>query len=327
MNFYYLGLKEKTIQHNNFFKNAALVTDCTNSKNLAYKEIYEKNIDYNQLENFKKISKFYDRYIKNILKRDKNAKFMLYNQASKKYMRMKRHLICTNNIKLIQQLNNKQIARKILEKDINILDYKYVKGKTISYNLLSNLFKNKNSKFVVQQPVGFGGVGTYILDRQSETSIIPLLHKNLKYSVSEYVENAISINNTFMISNNHILLFNSSRQLIKETGELIYDGWNFDTYTNIDLDVRNKIKNQTIKIAKHLQKLGYRGIGGIDYIVEQKNVFFMEVNPRFQASSEEIDRCLIKNELPSIFELNYLSFYDEKNFIKFKKKVEKLNND
>ncbi len=37
MNFYYLGLKSKTIQYNNFFQNAALVVDSTISKNLSYK--------------------------------------------------------------------------------------------------------------------------------------------------------------------------------------------------------------------------------------------------------------------------------------------------
>ena len=206
------------------------------------------------------------------------------------------------------------------------MNYKYVKGKEISYNAMENLFNIKNKQFVVQQPVGFGGVGTYILNRQNENNILPLLHKNLVYSISEYVEKAIPINSTFMISNNQILLFKSSCQLIKKTSELSYDGWDFDAFKNISLDTRNKIKIQTEKIAKRLQQLGYRGICGVDYIVKQKDVFFMEINPRFQASSEELDKYLVENKLPSIFELNYLSFYDEESFITLSTKVERLKN-
>ena len=327
MNIYYLGLKEKTVQYSNFFQNAVLVADSTTSKNYTYKKLYGKNVDYNQLENFKKISKFYDKCIKRILKEDKNAKFMLYNQASKCYMQMKKCLVCTNNIKIIDQLNNKPISRKLLENEANLLNYKYVKGKAITYNKLENLFNKKNRRYVVQQPVGFGGLGTYILDKQNEYSILPLLHKNLVYSVSEYVENAFPINNTFIISNNYILLFNGSQQFIEENNELVYDGWNFDAYKKIKVAVRNKIKNQTIKIVKRLQSLGYRGIGGVDYIVKQNHVYFMEINPRFQASSEELDKKLIENKLPSIFEINYLSFYDEKKFIKVSKKIESLIKD
>ena len=76
-----------------------------------------------------------------------------------------------------------------------------------------------------------------------------------------------------------------------------------------------------IKIAKKLQSIGYRGIGGIDYLLKDNCIYFMEVNPRFQASSEYLDKLLIDKGLPGIFELNYLAFYDETKFIDFCNKI------
>ncbi len=165
MKFYYLGLKETTIQYSNFFKNAALVVDPVKKRNFTYKEIFGENIDYNKLENFKKVSKFYDKYISIIKKNDKEAKFMLYNQAGARYIHRKRNLICVNNLKLIKKLNNKPVSRKILKGEVNLLDYKYEKGKNISYALLETMFNSQGKKYVIQQPVGFAGVGTYVVNK------------------------------------------------------------------------------------------------------------------------------------------------------------------
>lgn len=323
MNFYYLGLIEKTIQYNNFFKKAVLVSDSISDKNFTYKKLYGENIDYNELKNFKKISRFYDRCVKIILKEDKDAKFIIYNQAGAKYMHTKKNVLCLNNAKLIDKLNNKPISRKILKDNINLLTYKYLKGKDIhSFDSINSLFRKQSRKYVIQQPVGFGGLGTYIINKHNSQEILDKLEKNTTYSISEFVENSIPINHTFIISKNNILLFDASLQIIEETNELNYAGFDFDGYKNLKQSLKDKINEQTVKITKKLQKLGYRGIGGIDYIVKDNIVYYMEINPRFQGSSYEIDKQLITKALPSIFQLNYLSFYDENNFTKIIKKLQ-----
>jgi hypothetical protein len=43
------------------------------------------------------------------------------------------------------------------------LEYKYLPGNKISYNVVSNLYNGKFEKYVIQQPVGFGGIGTFLL--------------------------------------------------------------------------------------------------------------------------------------------------------------------
>lgn len=130
--------------------------------------------------------------------------------------------------------------------------------------------------------------------------------------LSWYVENAKSVNNTFMISDNYIHIFEGSFQIIVANKELEYDGWDFESYEKLSASIKMKIYNQTLRIAKKLQSLGYRGVGGVDYLLKDETLYFMEINPRFQASSEKLDKMLVKRGLVSIFELNYLSFYDEK---------------
>ena len=223
------------------------------------------------------------------------------------------NVVCYNDIELIKNLNNKPKCRRILEDVVKILDYKYLNAKEIDYNHINNLFENKFEKYVVQQPVGFGGVGTFILGKSDK--IHNVLNSKIVYSVSGYIENAKSINNTFMISDNYIHIFDGSFQIIVANKELEYDGWDFEAYKKLSKSIKDKIYKQTFKIAEKLKSLGYRGIGGVDYLLKDDQLYFMEINPRFQASSEELDKMLVKKGCVNIFELNYLSFYNEVKFI------------
>ena len=316
---YYLGLKRKTIRYNNYFKGAVVLSGEIKKEDISFDSLYGKKINYNKISNFAKISKFYDSKIEEIKARDKKAKFMLYNQAAIEYMTNIDSVVCRNNIELIKTLNNKPLIRGLLRDEINLLEYKSLTSDQISFKKINCLFKNKFKRYVVQQPVGFAGVGTFLLDGNS--NLENKLNKKITYSVSGYVENSKSLNNTFMISNNHIHIFPGSFQLIAANKELEYDGWDFDSYEKLKTNLKKKIYNQTLKIAKRLQIMGYRGIGGVDYLLKDNHVYFMEINPRFQASSEELDRMLVLKGFPSIFELNYLSFYDEEQFINVCKRL------
>lgn len=320
MGFYYLGLKKNVIQYNQFF-DKAIVLENGDNDDICYENIFKKKINYNNndMANVKEMCQFYDNAIDEIRLKDSDCKFMLYNQFTIEYMKNSRYVKCINDINLIKKLNNKIICREILKGEITLLDYKYLKLKDIKYKRVNNLFSGKYKKYVVQRPIGFAGVGTFLLD--ASDSILEYLDNDTLYSISGYVENAISLNNTFIISNNYIHIFDGSCQNITVGKELKYDGWDFKSYTIFDKELRGKIYNQTIKIAKKLQSIGYRGIGGIDYLLKDNCIYFMEVNPRFQASSEYLDKLLIDKGLPGIFELNYLAFYDETKFIDFCNKI------
>ena len=69
--------------------------------------------------------------------------------------------------------------------------------------------------------------------------------------------------------------------------------------------------NYSSNICKKLQELGYLGVVGIDYIYTDNELFFIEINPRFQGSTKQIDKLLKESNLPSIFEYNYNCFYSD----------------
>ncbi len=313
MNIYYLGLKKKLVKNNNYFKKL-VVLEGGDENDICYESIYKQKLDYNDLNNFKAISKFYDKIINKIKKEDKDCYFMLYNQASIEFMKNTNRILCANDINLVKTLNNKPKCREFLSNETKCLQYKYYKAKDISFEKMKEVFGDKFNKFVVQQPSGFAGYGTHLLD--SSNDVLKNLNKKITYSVSGYVENSVSLNNTFMISDNYIHIFEGSYQNIKVGKELNYDGWDFDTYKSLDNKVKKLINNTTINIAKKLQRAGYRGICGVDYILKDDNLYFMELNPRFQASSEYLNKVLIEKGLPSLFELNYMAFYKEADFKK-----------
>lgn len=321
MEFYYLGLKEDAIKNSNFFEKSITIKGSNEKGNIAYNEINKTVLDYNDLNNFKLISEFYSSHIENVRKSKKDVKFMFYNQESVKDLTcsIEDDLVCVNDLSLLAKLNNKNECKKLLRKAINIVEYKVLKGKDIDFEIINKMFDNKYARYVVQKPVGFGGVGTFILNKGEVLE----LNDNDEFLVSGYIENNISLNNTYMISDKKIIVFPGSIQNIKVDEELLYDGWDFESYSKLDKVMQKKLKKQTIKICKVLKKLGYRGIGGIDYIVKDNVVYFMEINPRFQASSQELDKLLIDKGMPSLFELNYLSFYDNKKFVENYKTIKR----
>lgn len=313
MGIYYLGLKKKLVQNDHYFKGLVLL-EGGDKGDICYEDIYKKKLDYNELKNFKAISKFYDKMIVKIEKEDSDCQFMLYNQASVEFINNSDRIVCLNDINLIKTLNHKPKCREFLGNAINCLQYKYFKAKDISFEKMQKAFGDGYHKFVVQQPSGFAGYGTFLLD--SSDSVLDKLSDKITYSVSGYVENSISLNNTFIISDNYIHIFEGSYQNIKVGKELNYDGWDFDAYKTLSDKVQKLVKDNTMKIAKKLQLSGYRGICGVDYILKDENLYFMEINPRFQSSSEYLDKVLVEKSLPSLFELNYMAFYDKAGFKK-----------
>lgn len=322
MNIYYLGLQKTTVQHTKFFKDYAFVKGQSN-KLKTMEQLWGTDVNYNKMENFKPICAFYDQTIKQVLSVDPHAYFIPYNQACMEFLKNKNRVLCTNKVSLIKKLNNKPQSRKFLGRLINCLEYKSLRGREINLTNLNRLFKQNNATYVIQEYIGFAGLYTYLLDANNETIIKQKLKDNQKYSVSVYQQNNISLNNTFIISNKDIIIFDGSYQKIIKQNQLLYDGWDFDKYKKLPEKIQKQLFNQTYVIAKKLQKSGYRGIGGVDYILVGDQLYYMEINPRFQSSSQELDKLLQKQNYPSIFELNYLAFYDEQKFAKIAQKLKK----
>lgn len=309
---YYVGLNEERIGNTKIFNGSITIMGSNNNHNYAYNKIYNKTLDYNDITKLDEISKFYSEYMWKIICKDPDAKFMFYSlvNTSKLDNKVRNHIVCNNTNEIYSTLNNKIECRKLLESDIVLLQYKYLKGSEISYSKISELLPNFK-RYVVQQPFGFAGYGTFLLTEKNDNTIQNKLKTEVVYSISGYEENSISINNTFLISNNKILIFPGSYQIIAVSDQLNYDGYSFEDYQNLSKTLKTKINQQTHKICKKLQKIGYRGIGGVDYIIKDNKIYFMEINPRFQTSSTKLNDILIDKGYPDIYTLNLNSFYNE----------------
>ena len=318
---YFVGLNYYQIQHamkKGVFDGYILVKKLPygvkNDKVLVtLEELVNIDLDYNAPDEDGVFINYFEHMINYVLSKDKNAQFMLYNQGIL-YNRVLPNVMCMNDINLVHQLNIKPLMRQLLEDVVNLLPYEYLKGKDISFDKIVELFHDDQARYVVQEAFGFAGIGTHLVSKDTIANILPLPNQDEEYSISKYVEKNIPINVTFMIGDESIIVFDGSKQDIVFDKQLLYNGSDYEAFKLLDHKYQAAAYGQTYAIAQKLQSLGYRGIGGVDYIIANDQVYFMETNPRFQSSSADLDEILLLRGYPDIYELNYMSFNDTEKF-------------
>ena len=309
-NIVWVGLRESEIKYCDFIDNSIILFG--NNSN-CFRMQLNKNVNHNSKENFLLLDKFYDNMVLKTIKGNPNVKFMYYSQIysykSMEKLGLLDFIICLNNQELIEFINDKFKIKEFLKSYVPILDYAFFKGKDIKFTDLKEIY-NYDS-FVIQSKEGSGGSGTIILDKEN--------YKDLKfnndgiYMVTKYCKNNIPINIHLLIGENNITLLPISIQIIEKINDkLTYKGCDFIACKrNMDKALLNKINSYALKIGELMQKEGYRGIMGIDSICYNEEVYFMEINPRFQNSSIILNKALYEQNLPSLQELHYNCFYNK----------------
>ena len=252
--------------------------------------------------------------LKELLKIKGRAQVMAHNPKvfSKCNLPENIKMMCKNDDYLLEILDDKIRTREMLKSVIPMLGYQNITGK-----VLKNMnFDDLDKSLVIQLSYGSGGSKTYLYNKLTKKQIKPLILEEEIYSVSEYQEDNIPYNIHCIIGENQIELLSPSEQDLEITDKIEYIGSFFV------ITLPNKVKEKMIKysmqICEKLQQLGYRGVLGIDWIFANDELYFIEINPRFQGSTRQVDLLLKKSSLPSIFELNYMAFY-EKNLPSTKK--------
>lgn len=237
-----------------------------------------------------------------------------------------KHTICLNDAELMTQLNNKLEFREISKGIIPLLHVKTLYGKECKYAHLSKLkcFSNCNS-FVIQELTASGGHGTFYLTAINEQDISKFIVEDSKYIVSGYIQNNIPINIHAVIYNQDIVLLPGSIQIIQMSdNRLLYRGADFITYRDIPKESIIKFKSLTLEFCKKIQKLGYRGVIGIDAMLVGNDIYFLEANNRFQGSSSVLNKALSEAGLPSLQRMNYDAFLSNGENIPQKNLIENL---
>lgn len=268
--------------------------------------------------------------IENIKTRLSEHNFVFYNQSYayeviNLYPKCKKHIININSKELLNWMANKTLVRLWVKNIINVPPFCAVPGSECTYSNLKSLFPHQN-KFVVQDNFSSGGIGSGIIenDCRYKANNVTLNPHDL-YLVSPLLENSFSINLHMLIGKHEQILFPISIQVIEPNkSPFIFRGSDFIEAKQIPKSIVRKIHNCARKIGKKLAGMEYRGICGLDFIIQGNEVYFIEINPRFQGSSFLINRALSEKNLPSLYILNKRAFCNE-SFYSQKNQLENLD--
>lgn len=260
--------------------------------------------------------------IKNIKNSLGSCNYVFYNQSyahevANIFPECQSYIININSKSLINWLSNKTLVRLWVNNIVKVPPFSAVTGSECSHANLKSIFPNCN-KYVVQNNYSSGGIGSFIIEKEEKADF--KLNPCEIYLASPFLENCYSVNLHMIIGQKEQLVFPISIQIIEPNkSPFIFRGSDFITAQNMPKYIVDNINNCAYKIGEKLAAMGYRGICGIDFIVQDQDVYFIEINPRFQGSSFLINRALMERDLPSLYELNDAAFHDN---LLFSQKIE-----
>ena len=265
----------------------------------------------------KKIKKYLNEYY-----------FYFYNQSYAYevialYPESQKKIININSKELIEWLSNKTLSRLWVKNIIKVPPFCAVPGNECTYTNLKSLFPNYN-KFVIQENFSAGGSGSHIIENKTNNDVLfNSINPQDIYLVSPLLENSYSVNLHVLIGKSEQIVLPVSIQVIEPNkSPFLFRGSDFIAAKKIPQVIIDELIFYARKIAEKLANIGYRGVCGLDFIIEKNNIYFLEINPRFQGSSFLLNRALLENNLPSLYELNDRAFRE----LSFKKEQSKLEN-
>ena len=217
-----------------------------------------------------------------------------------------------NNWKLNRDLEDKiefvEITKKLKIPNANSKIIKLEKNRRL-------LNFSKNKKFIIQFPRGFSGNSTFLIRNKNDFNKILKKYENRKVKLSKYLKGETYTINT-CVAENKILI---SKPIFQITGLSSYNKNNFGTCGNdyvysekLKKEQRKKIFDYTKKIGNYLKKLEYKGIFGLDFVVDSSNINLIEINPRFVASIPFFTKLQIQDRQLPFLLLHILEFLNSK---------------
>jgi len=306
---YYIGFNaNNAICNDTFFKGSITLYPTKEKGNIYYSDKLLE--DTSSLKFIEKYKKYIYLNAKKIQMENKNSKFICFNEKIRKICSdmIDINIVKSNNSEIVDFLNDKFKTREFVKDIVPIMDYYYVK-ESMNYQQLKD--KIGSEKFVIQYPTGAGGDGTILVEKEED---FRFLNKDIKtYCVSKYVKH-LPLNITLIIGDKDIIILPISIQLIKlDDNKFKYVGGDFCIKSKLEDGIVKQIEKYSLHIAEKIKEKGYRGILGIDFILCDKNkILFMEINPRFQASSFLISLFLQKEFGTTVAELHYSAMTGKK---------------
>lgn len=233
----------------------------------------------------------------------------------------KRNFKNCNPYDLLDLLNNKTYTRLWLSNLVHVPPFALLSKSECIYKNLIHKFK-PYQQFIIQYNYSSGGDGTFLMNATNEKCIRNKLSLYKPYLVSPYIEDAYSLCCHVVIGKNKNIVFPIGLQILSK--EMNYNG---TTYI-LPIEIKEKLEMIYAfieNISTTLARVGYRGICGYDFLVNNNDIFLIEINPRYMGSSYLINKVLFENNLPSLFELNNNAFQNKTiNWNNYQEKISKL---
>ncbi len=190
--------------------------------------------------------------------------------------------------------NDFTIGRKIEDK---IFQYQILKennislpkGEIIEINKTSyDSLEKKYGKFVIQIRKSHTGKGTFIIENEKQFNnlkkeIDGSLVKITKFEDGDiYTINGCILNNQTVVSPLQYQITGLG-ELAANSGTTVGNDWNYPD--NLQAQVKDSIKKMVTDVGNVLMKDNYKGIFGLDLIINEKGKsFLIEINPRQTAN-------------------------------------------
>lgn len=293
----------------NFFDGAVTLYGGRKVENKAFCLTKDYRINHNHITEEQKA--FMVENEMSLIERDDSVEFMSYNPNLIYDCKdeVVKHTVCLNDEKIMKFLDSKISFRGFSERFVHTLCSEVILGRECRVDKLKLKFPDYE-KWVLQSDIASGGYQTFLLDADNESEVVEKLEDDERYLVSPYYEKNIPINIHAIIYEQEILLTQGSIQVMgMDRNRMLYRGADYISYRDIAPEILEQFVTDTEILCKEIQKLGYRGILGVDAIIVDGIAQILEVNNRFQASTVLINKTLQENNLPSLHELNYEAFY------------------
>lgn len=258
-------------------------------------------IDHNHskswdLKSFLKIN------LQTLLKENDDICFLFYNtlQAFSLGEEVVAHTLGVNPPELLRYMRSKANMRRFAQKYIPVVPFVEFCGDHLPETMFDI---GEKDSFILQEIISSAGYGTQQLTRKECADYIADRSSEDSYLLSPYLKYAAPINVHVIIFEDKCIVFPPSFQLIQRNGaRFSYIGGDF--HANLPEKTFQLIRQRSDSLAEGLRAIGYRGVCGFDYMLTKDELYFIELNPRFQASSFLLNRLLLQNGYPTLHQLN-----------------------
>ncbi len=307
---YWLGIRESDIADTNgIFAGSATIFGTGSSNCRVMEREFRRRIDHNGE------CPGYDRFMlcsmQQILSEHPEARFVAYDPQDYAGFpdSLQNRFVCQNSYELLHRLNSKFYQKQTLKQRVPVLPYATLSSGEYSSEAVRKLFP-KAQRLVVQRDFSCGGSGTFLLDIEQDTFFPSVIPPEEPCIVTAFEEHSISVNIHCVLYTDDFLLFAPSVQIIRQDSpKLEYIGSDYSSFQTLSVAEQEQVRKLAVAVCRYLQAEGYLGVCGIDMLLSGGECYFMELNPRFQASSALLNRTLIRESFPSLQKYHLDAFF------------------